>query len=189
MPIYKSAAKLCYCRFRNRQPKALPLPILKSAAKLCRCRFRNRQPQIVPLPILKLTAKYCVDAYPEIGSRKLCRCWYRNQQQRSVPLPIQKSAAIVESFLAYFLGVYINWVSITFFNYFFWIFVLKHFICKKLSFNFFSFHFALYGAIMLSFDLLEIILHPFFFSFLSMRLYQSYVHGCKVCKLTRFNWV
>jgi hypothetical protein len=42
---------------------------------------------------------------------------------------------------------------------------------------------------MLSFDLLEISLHPFFFfTFLSMRLYQSYVHGRKVCELTRFNW-
>jgi hypothetical protein len=44
LPIMKSAAKLCRCRFRNRQPKALLLLILEiSSQVLCCCRFRNQQ--------------------------------------------------------------------------------------------------------------------------------------------------
>ena len=84
----KISSQLCRCRFRNRQPKTLPLPIQKSAAicaavgsqKLCRCRFRNRHPKTFPLPIQKSAAK-------------LRRCLFKNQHPKTVPLLIQKLTA------------------------------------------------------------------------------------------------
>jgi hypothetical protein len=52
----------------------------------------------------------------------------------------------------------------------------------------FSFHFCFCRVIMFSFDLLGISFW-FFLVFFSMRLFQSYIHCCKVCNLTKFNWV
>ena len=51
----------------------------------------------------------------------------------------------------------------------------------------FSFHFCFCRVIMYSFDLLGISFW-FFLVFFSMRLFQSYIHCCKVCNLTGFNW-
>jgi len=78
--IHKSAAKLCRCRFRNRQP-TMSLPIQRSKnQKLRRCRFRDGQPKTLPLLIQKSTAKNCTVADSEISSQKLCCCLFRNRQ-------------------------------------------------------------------------------------------------------------
>jgi hypothetical protein len=67
LPIQKSASnyvaadseigslKLCRCRFRNRQPKALLLLILKLATKYCAA-IEKSTAKTVPLPIQKSTA-------------------------------------------------------------------------------------------------------------------------------------
>jgi hypothetical protein len=49
------------------------------------------------------------------------------------------------------------------------------------------FPFILYGVIIFSFDLFGIGLQTSFPAFLSMRLFQSYVHGHRICELTWFN--
>jgi len=58
--------KLCHCRFRNWQPKTLPLPIQESATKLRCCRFENQQP-IMSMSIQKSAAKNYVATDSEIG--------------------------------------------------------------------------------------------------------------------------
>jgi hypothetical protein len=92
LPILKSATKnfvaanseisrkMCRCRFRNRQPKALLLPILKLVASTVALPIQKLAAKIVPLLIQKAATKNFVAADSEIGIK-------------IVSIPIQKLAA------------------------------------------------------------------------------------------------
>jgi hypothetical protein len=85
--------KLCRCRLRNRQPKALQLQILKSVAKY----YAAADPEIgckncaAADPEIS-TSNYAA-ADPEIGSLKLFCCRFKNWLPKALLLSILKSTA------------------------------------------------------------------------------------------------